>query len=108
MSRVAKFLGIVLIALIVAVSSVQCVAACTPSQGATPPPCHHHKQQAPPACSHELVPATTVPTYHADITFTAEPVVIASGDLAASVEMPSVQTASPPNRGSDPPSVLRI
>jgi hypothetical protein len=64
---------VLLLALALIVSSVQCAAACTPVSCAPQPPCHHHKQ-APKADCHELIPATTVQAFVVDVLFLAEPV----------------------------------
>lgn len=105
---------VVLVAIVLIVSSVQCAAACTPVPCANPqPPCHHHKQapsnQKTAACSHELVPATTVQSSVASVLFSSESVdaPFAAGALV-SLDVPLVPDASPPSLNSGLPSVLRI
>jgi hypothetical protein len=105
---------VVLVAIALIVSSVQCAAACTPVSCVDPqPPCHHHKQapanQKPASCAHELVPATIVQSFHADVLFSSEVVDarFISGVLV-SLEMPAIRDVSPPGPDSSPPSVLRI
>jgi len=92
------------IAIVIALVSVQCAAACTPVAGA-PPACHHHKQA--PACSHELVPATIVQASIA-LSFSSEPagasIVAAMGFFQAS----AVEDPSPPDPHIRPHTILRI
>jgi hypothetical protein len=96
---------VLLVALALIVSSVQCAAACTPaSYGAPQPPCHHHKQ-APKASCHELVPATTVQSFVVSMLFSAEPV------DAAPVTETRITIAQDPHRSilTVPPlTILRI
>jgi hypothetical protein len=95
---------VVLIALALIVSSVQCAAASTPVSCAPQPPCHHHKQ-SPKADCHELVPATTVQSFVVSILFSTEPV------DASPVAGPGIQiTQGPylPVLTGPPLTVLRI
>jgi hypothetical protein len=99
---VAKF--VLLVALALVVSSVQCAAACTPVSCAPQPPCHHHKQAAKADC-HELVPATTVQSFVVSVLFSTEPV------DASPVSGPSIQITQDPYQPllTGPPlTVLRI
>jgi hypothetical protein len=100
--RVAKVVLLVALALIV--SSVQCAAACTPVSSATPPSCHHHKQ-APKANCHELVPATTVQFFAVSLLFSTEPVEV-SPISGTGVQI--VRNPHQPILNAPPLTVLRI
>jgi hypothetical protein len=100
---------VVLVAVALIVSSVQCAAACTPVSCVDPqPPCHHHKPQ-PASCSHELVPATNVQSFHAGVVFSLEAV---DAQFIPALLMPpedsTVRNISSPDPPSNPPSILRI
>jgi hypothetical protein len=92
------------IALVVVIASVQCAAACTPVATAQPP-CHHHKQA--PSCSHELVPATIVPSTVVDVTFSSEAIPLVSLTFA-STDTSTPIDPSPPGPPVAPPTILRI
>ena len=99
----AKF--VLLVALALVVSSVQCAAACTPVSCAPQPPCHHHKQAPLKADCHELVPATTVQSFVVSVLFTTEPVDVSP------VAAPSIQITHDryqPFLTGPPHTVLRI
>jgi hypothetical protein len=95
---------VVLVALALIVSSVQCAAACTPASCAPQPPCHHHKQ-APKADCHELVPATTVQSFVVSVLFSAEPV---SASPVAGPGIQITQVLYQPVLTGPPLIVLRI
>ena len=101
---------VVLVALALIVSSVQCAAACTPVSCEHPqPPCHHHKpapanQKS--ACSHELVPATVQPSTISISLDTVDAPFIAG--VFVSPDLPVVQNQSPPGVTVPLSSVLKI
>jgi len=84
----------VLVAIALVIVSVQCAAACTPVSSAQPP-CHHHHQA--PACKHELVPATIVPSVAIGASFLSHRVdaLLAVLDLA-SFDTSAIENPSPP------------
>ena len=81
-----------LVALALAIGTFQCAAACTPVSSG----CPHHKQ-APPRCTHELVPATIVQPSIVSVSFSVEAVETSfvTGALV-SLDIPAVQDQSPP------------
>ena len=81
-----------LVALALAIGTFQCAAACTPVSSG----CPHHKQ-APPRCTHELVPATIVQPAVVGVSFSAEAVTtpFVTG-VPLSLDLPVVQNQSPP------------
>jgi hypothetical protein len=96
---------VLLVALALIVSSIQCAAACTPaSYGAPQPPCHHHKQP-PKASCHELIPATTNQPFVVSVLFSAEPV---DESPISGADIQVLQHASPPILTVPPLTVLRI
>lgn len=95
---------VILVALALIVTSVQCAAACTPVSSATPPACHHH-QQAPQANCHELVPATAVQCFAVSVLFSAEPVDVAP---ISTTGIQAAQSVAPPVLTVPPLTILRI
>jgi hypothetical protein len=96
----------IVIALALVLGSVECAAACTPVASAQPP-CHHHKQA--PACSHELVPATIVPSFVIDPPLPSEAVnPQTDARILISFVTSSNEDPSPPGLNVPPFAVLRI
>jgi hypothetical protein len=95
-----------LVAIALAIVSVECAAACTPVACAQPP-CHHHQQA--PACKHELVPATIVPSVVIGACLSSQAVdaPLVLGNLA-SFYTPTIENPSPPGPPAPLLRVLRI
>jgi hypothetical protein len=95
---------VILLALALVVSTVQCVSACVQDDcGAKTQPCHHHDSSPQAKCSHEI-PAAKTPTIAPVVTV---PIVVDSVSfttISSATHLTSPQDATPPS----PPLPLRI
>lgn len=97
----------VVVAFLLVFSAVECAVACTPCAAAETT-CHHHKQSPSgrkASCTHELIPATTVPIIAMDVSLAAEPAPVFMPAMVVSFGHATVEASSPP---ISPILVLRI